>query len=64
MARGTRQRIGQAFASFAIDSNVGFGRACNQGAVLATTPFLVFLNFDSEPVPGWLAALVETARRG
>jgi GT2 family glycosyltransferase len=43
------------------DENVGFGRACNQGAALATTPFLVFLNFDSEPVAGWLAALIETA---
>jgi N-acetylglucosaminyl-diphospho-decaprenol L-rhamnosyltransferase len=42
-------------------SNVGFGRACNQGAALATTPFLVFLNFDSKPEPGCLAALVETA---
>ena len=42
-------------------SNVGFGRACNQGAALATTPFLVFLNFDSEPMAGWLAALVQTA---
>jgi GT2 family glycosyltransferase len=43
------------------DGNVGFGRACNQGAALATTPFLVFLNFDSEPVHGWLAGLVQTA---
>lgn len=43
------------------ESNMGFGCACNQGAALATTPFLVFLNFDSEPVHGWLAALVRTA---
>jgi GT2 family glycosyltransferase len=42
-------------------ANAGFGRACNQGAALAATPFLVFLNFDSEPERGWLAALVETA---
>ena len=41
--------------------NVGFGRACNQAAALATTPFLAFLNFDSEPEAGWLAALVQTA---
>jgi GT2 family glycosyltransferase len=41
--------------------NVGFGRACNHGATLTTTPYLVFLNFDSEPAPGWLEALVETA---
>jgi GT2 family glycosyltransferase len=43
------------------DHNVGFGTACNQGAALAATPFLVFLNFDSGPVPGWLSALVRTA---
>ena len=45
------------------ESNVGFGRACNQAATLATTPLLVFLNFDCEPAPGWLAALVQTADR-
>ena len=43
------------------ESNLGFGRACNQGATLATTPLLVFLNFDCEPARGWLAALVQTA---
>lgn len=38
--------------------NIGFGRACNQGAELASGRVLLFLNFDSRPEPGWAAALV------
>ena len=41
--------------------NVGFGRACNQGAALARGRHLLFLNFDSVPEPGWAARLVATA---
>jgi GT2 family glycosyltransferase len=40
------------------DENVGFGRACNQAAALAGGRHLVFLNYDCEPEPGWLDALV------
>ncbi len=42
-------------------ANVGFGRACNQGAALAGGRHLVFLNFDCAPEPGWLDALVRCA---
>ena len=38
--------------------NVGFGRACNQGAERARGKILLFLNFDSRPEPEWAAALV------
>jgi GT2 family glycosyltransferase len=41
--------------------NVGFGRACNQGAARARGRHVVFLNFDSVPEPDWCARLVAAA---
>lgn len=45
------------------DANIGFGRACNQGARLAATEFLLFLNPDVELAAGSIDALLAAAKR-
>lgn len=44
-------------------SNLGFARACNQGAQIGKGKFVLFLNNDTVVVPGWLDAMVVAAHR-
>ncbi len=45
------------------EQNIGFAAGNNAAADDADTPYLVFLNPDAFPEPGWLAALVTAAER-
>lgn len=53
---------GERIRRLALADNVGYARACNEGAALAGGELLVFLNNDTEPQPGWLEALERHAR--
>jgi GT2 family glycosyltransferase len=45
------------------EQNAGFGTSCNDGASTATGDWLVLLNNDTVPQPGWLDALLMYAAR-
>jgi GT2 family glycosyltransferase len=44
-----------------LDPNAGFAAACNAGAALTGAEYVVLLNNDTIPQPGWLDALIAHA---
>lgn len=57
-----RQRFPE-FKVVQLAANLGFAAGNNAGAKGSTAAYLAFLNNDTEPDPGWLAALVYAAER-
>lgn len=47
----------------ALSRNAGLAVAVNQGIAAGNAPLVALLNNDTEPEPGWLAALVAAAQR-
>jgi GT2 family glycosyltransferase len=56
-------RLGKRVRTVQHSVNQGFATSCNHGAAVASGEFLVFLNNDTVPRPGWLDALVNYADR-
>jgi O-antigen biosynthesis protein len=45
------------------DVNEGFGKACNKGASMSEAEFVLFLNNDTQVLPGWLEPLTAAMRQ-
>ena len=54
-----KQLFGGAFRYFRCTSNMNFGPASNIGAAIAVGKYLIFLNNDTVPLPGWYQPLID-----
>ncbi len=57
--RGYLDSLGKKIITIHSDKNLGFSRACNVGASVASGEFLLFLNNDTVVTKNWLDVLVE-----
>jgi len=53
----------QGIRLFHNEKNLGFIRSCNKGAEESKGDYLVFLNNDTQVLPGWLDELIQTFER-
>lgn len=54
-----KELLGENFHYYRSETNLNFGPASNLGAQKATGEFLIFLNNDTIPTPGWYTPLIE-----
>ena len=54
-----KELLGENFHYYRSETNLNFGPASNFGAQKATGEFLIFLNNDTIPTPGWYTPLIE-----
>lgn len=54
-----KELLGENFHYWRSETNLNFGPASNLGAQKATGEFLIFLNNDTIPTPGWYTPLIE-----
>lgn len=54
-----KELLSERFHYYRSETNLNFGPASNRGAQKAQGRFLVFLNNDTVPLPGWYDALIE-----
>jgi GT2 family glycosyltransferase len=59
--RGLATGLGEDVRVLPMSHNVGYGAAINKAFETSSAPFLVTLNDDTHPCPGWFAALVAAA---
>lgn len=58
-----KKLFGEAFRYFRCASNMNFGPASNIGATMAEGEYLIFLNNDTVPLPGWYQPLIDDFSR-
>jgi|GEM_PF-1718817 len=57
------KQLSDSFTTIINDENLGFSKACNQGAAASTGRYILFLNNDTVALPGWLEMLIKAIEK-